>query len=151
MDKFREKYEAYDSSWKKEFFDEHSGGYVVVHIERERHSTISKNEQAIYEKEIEMVMVFARNGYHIEMLPEIPRISSHDVNIEGIPAELKKVVSANNIAKRAKKAVRKQGAQLVLFSFPAMNAEISKELSKLVAKNIHGKFYVIGEEIVKDF
>jgi hypothetical protein len=42
---------------------------------------------------------------------------SFDIYLNGIPADLKKTVGSGNIVKYAKKAVEKQGAQIVVFEF----------------------------------
>ncbi len=120
-------------------------------VERERHSHISRNERLKHNKEREMALVFARNGYSVEMLKEIPRVSSPDVRIDGIPAELKSTASAANILNYAKKATRKQGAQIVLFQFDEMTAIVTERLKKLSQMGIHGKYFIKGKNIIFDF
>lgn len=130
----RKKYNAYDSTmWIKIFFDENTGGYVVVDKERAKNSSdkTSNNENRKYAKELAMSIVFARNGYGIEMLREIPRVSSPDVNIDGIPGELKHIAGENNIVRNAHKAYKVQGAKIVLFQFDKDTEQVYLELLKL--------------------
>lgn len=139
------KYSLYDDKWEKvKFYG--SNGYVVVDKSRIEHSKISKNESAKFDKELSMCKVFAKNGYQIEMLGEISRISSPDVNINGVAADLKRVSSANNIVKYAKKAVQRQGASKVLFQFDVENSQIHSELLKVKNLGIHAMYFFTDRE-----
>jgi hypothetical protein len=140
-------YNSYDSKdWEKSYFDKFSGGYIVANKQRIEHSNTSKNEKAKFEKEISMSKIFAKTGYKIEMLEEMPRIPSPDIKIDGLLADLKSVSSHNNIVKDAKKAVRKQGAEIVLFEFEKETKEIYIEIKKLLRMGIHGMYYFTGRE-----
>jgi hypothetical protein len=88
-----------------------------------------------------MAMVFAQNGYRIEMLEEVPRIPSPDVRIDGMLGDLKRMSSHNNIVKEAKSAVRHQGAEVALFAFPKMTEAIQGELYKLTKRGIKWMCY----------
>ncbi|MCD8297535.1 MAG: hypothetical protein LUC88_08175 [Prevotella sp.] len=127
------------------------GGYVRVHKDRLENSNKSKNEKVKYEKEKKMCEIFADNGYRMKMLKETPRVSSPDVMINGIPADLKKTDSVGNIEKYAKKAIRNQGAKLVLFQFTKLTPEIKKILKKLSRKDLHGKYFETDIFKVFDF
>ena len=98
-----------------------------------------------------MSHTFARAGYRIEILQEKPGVSSPDVLLNGIKAELKSVTSYRTIVQRAKEATRKQGAEMVLFEFDTFGSNHIAELMKLKRKNIHGLFYVIGESKIRKF
>jgi hypothetical protein len=144
-------YITYDTSvWVHHHLDP-SGGYVVVHRQRITHSLVSKNEQAKYAKELAMAMVFVQNGYRIEMLEEISGISSPDVRINAMLGDLKHLRGHNNILRDAKKAVRLQGAQVVLFQFDEISEKIHQEINKLIALQIRGYYFVTGENIVHPF
>ncbi|MBD5068240.1 MAG: hypothetical protein HDT51_02695 [Alistipes sp.] len=147
----REAFNAYGADWKKAYFDERSGGYVVVNEMRQLKSQISKNETAKFEKELGMAKVFAKNGYKIEMLNEISGEPSSDVKINGLLADLKRTSSHNNIVKYAKKATRDQYAVLVLFQFEELTPEIRFEINALVKMNIHGKYFVTGSNTLHEF
>lgn len=144
----RKEYDSYDDDkWEKILYDKESGGYLVVDRKRAESGSVNKQEKAKFEKELNMAMVYARNGYKIQMLEEIPRISSPDVLINGVPADLKKVV-ANSIEKHARKAIKKQGAEVVLFQFDEMTHQIGIELNKLRNLGIRYKYFITGEEKV---
>ena len=147
----RESFNAYGANWKKAYFDERSGGYVVVNEMRQLKSQISKNETAKFEKEFGMTKVLAKNGYKIEMLNENSRESSPDIRIDGLLADLKRTSSHNNIVKYAKKATRNQGADLVLFQFEELTPEIRFEINILINMNIHGKYFVTGSNTLYEF
>ena len=143
-----QEYFGYDENkWSREFFDDKSGGYLVVDKDRIENSMKNKQEKAKYEKEYNMAKVFAKNGFKMQMLNEVPRISSPDVLIDGVPADLKKVV-ANSIEKQARKAIKKQGAEVVLFQFDEMTHQIGIELNKLRNLGIKYKYFITGEEKV---
>lgn len=138
----RQEYLQYDTkSWRRDYFDRNNGGYLVVDRERIGHSTINKNEKVKFDKEYRMCEVFAKNGYKIEILKERPGISSSDIRLNGIMAELKKTSSHNNIMNYAKKAIDKQGAKIVLFEFEKETKEIHLELLKLKKENIRVYYY----------
>jgi hypothetical protein len=144
-------YNAYDpGTWSKAYFDKNSGGYVVINNQRVEHSNSSKNEKAKFDKELLMTKIFAQNGHKIEMLEEIPRIASPDIRIDGILGELKRVSGHNNIVKDAKKAVRKQRAEIVLFEFDTMTHFIQSELAKLKKLGMNVKYFITGSNKVID-
>jgi hypothetical protein len=143
----RNEYLGHDTKqWQREFFNKENGGYLLVDKERVAHSKVSKNEKAKFDKEYAMSMVFAKNGYKIEMLKKVPRVSSPDVTINGMKADLKCISGHNNIVRDAKKAVRKQGAEMALFEFEKETKEIYNEIEKLSGKGIHGRYYFTGKE-----
>ncbi len=142
----KKEYETYnDKQWSKEGF-ENNGGYLVVWSDRKPTEKASKNERDVYKKESDMCKVFARNGYRMVMLHEKSGVSSPDVLINGIPADLKRTKGVNNIEKYAKKAVRKQGAKLVLIQFDEMNDDVLGKIRKLSSMNIHGKYFITGSD-----
>lgn len=144
----RKEYDNYDEDkLEKVLYDKESGGYLVVDRKRAESGSVNKQEKSKFEKELNMAMVYARNGYKIQMLEEVPRISSPDVLINGVPADLKKVV-ANSIEKLARKAIKKQGAEVVLFQFDEMTHQIGIELNKLRNLGIRYKYFITGEEKV---
>ena len=141
------KYNSYDEKiWRRDYFNKENGGYLTVDRERIEHSKISKNEKAKFYKEHAMSMVFAQNGYTVEMLKERPGFSSSDITIDGIKAELKKTTSHNNILNYAKKATGKQGAEMVLFEFATETAELQKELLKLKNQGMKAFYFFTGRE-----
>lgn len=147
--KIQERYEAYDDKqWKKDFFDNDNGGYLVTEKNRMEAGGRNKQEQAKYDKEHEMCLVFARAGYRIEHLGETPGVSSPDVTINGMPADLKRTKGSGNIVKYARKAVRQQGAEMALFQFDEWNDEFRKQLLILKKEGIKAKYFITGENEV---
>ncbi len=145
----REEFHGHDNSvWSKEYFDEKSGGYVVVHRQRIKHSKINKTERAKYEKEFYMAKIFAQNGYRVEMLQEIIGYSSPDVTINGILADLKRTEGINNIVKYARKAIRRQGAEIVLFQFDNNSAKLRLELLELKSGGYKALYFFTGKNKV---
>lgn len=114
-------------------------GAVYLPDTRRNEGIRSKNERGILAKELYMARVFAKAGYEIVFTEN--GTDNHDVFIDGIPADLKRLSSHINIARRAKYATRNQDAELVLFEFTKETPEIHRELDKLKAKNIHGKYF----------
>ena len=144
------KYNSYGSQWRRMWYYD-SGGFLVAHSARYENSKRNKNERAKYDKEISMCRVLAQKGYQIEMLEEVPGKSSPDITINGIKADLKRLSSANNIEKEAKKATREQGSDIVIFEFTELNAKILQGLERLKRIGIHGKYFVTGENKLYDF
>jgi hypothetical protein len=138
----KKEYLSHDTdTWRLDYFDKETGGYLVTHRQRIEHSKLSKNEKDKFEKEFSMSMVYAKNGYRIELLEEVPRIPSPDVTINGNLGDLKRLSGHNNIVKEAKNAVRKQGAEVVLFEFLIETKEIHKELEALKKEEIKGFYF----------
>jgi len=146
-----QEYNSYGDEWEKAYFDKDSGGFVVINKQRIIHSNTSKNEKAKFDKEFSMSKVFAKNGYKVEMLEEVPRIPSPDVKINGLLADLKRVSGHNNIVKYATKAINIQGADLILFQFDKMNELVLGAIEALKKKKIAGKYFVTGKEQVGEF
>ncbi len=147
-----EKYKSYDPNvWSLEFFDKKTGGYVVVNRKRLANAAKYKKEGEKYEKEFMTVKVLALNGHAIEMMKEISGVTSPDVTINGVPAEIKCVKSAANMVRHARKATKKQGARIVLFKFEKMTPYVLKELKNLTERGIHGMYIVNGETEIREF
>lgn len=143
----RREYDAHNLKiWRLDYFDELTGGYLVTNLLRIERSLVSKNERLKFEKEFAMSLVFARNGYRVEMLAEFPGISSPDVLINGIPGDLKRLSSHNNLTRHAKEAIFKQGAKLVLIEFALVTDRTLVELSRLQEIGISGYYFATGVE-----
>lgn len=125
-------------------------GRVDVHSSRLENANKNKQERAKFEKEHRMCCVLADNGYKIEMLQEVAGVSSSDILINGKKADLKATKSANNIVKYAKFAIRKQGADIVIFEFEEENEKVYKELQTLKRENIKCKYYFKNEKKLYD-
>ena len=134
-------------------FEYKNGGKVTTPKSRIENANKSKQETLKFEKELGMAKTFAKNGYNVELLEEIPKISSPDAIINGKKVDFKCLSSANNIVRHAKEAIRKQGADLVYFEFETDKKEkFLSELKVLSSKyKIHGKYYFKGENEIFDF
>ncbi|MDY3352309.1 DUF935 family protein [Riemerella anatipestifer] len=145
-------YKSYDDTWSKEYFSGQNGGYLVIDKQRIENSNISKRETLKFKKEKEMARVYAQNGYQMELWKEISGISSPDGSANSIAVDLKSVSSHNNIVKYAKKAVREQGAEMVLFEFTKETDEIHWELLALKKIGIKAMYYFKDQkEVYKNF
>lgn len=134
-------------------FEYKNGGKVTTHKSRIENANKSKQETLKFEKELGMAKKFSKNGYNVELLEEIPKISSPDAIINGKKVDFKSLSSANNIVRHAKEAIRKQGADFVYFEFETGKKEkVLSELRVLSSKyKIHGKYYFKGENEIFDF
>jgi hypothetical protein len=61
--------------------------------------------------------------------------------LDGIPTDLKKTKSHNNIADYAKKATEEQKAELVVFELEIETKKIHIEINKLREKGIKGYYF----------
>lgn len=145
-EKARKKFDTYNDSWKKDYYDDESGGYLVTEKSRQAAGEVNKQEKAKYDKEHKMCLSYARAGYQIEHLGEKPGISSPDVTINGTTADLKRTKGSGNIVKYARKAVHQQGAKMVLFQFDEWNDEFRKQLLILKKEGIKAKYIITGED-----
>ena len=139
-------YKGYSKEWQKELFNDTNGGYVITHKNRITKAKINKQESQKFEKELAMAKIFGNAGSRIELLDEITGISSPDAIFNGLKADLKSLSSHNNILKNAKKAIHKQGADIVLFEFTNDTQKIHLEILKLKKMNIKAYYYFKGEE-----
>lgn len=98
-----------------------------------------------FEKEYRMGETYSKMGHKVEILEEIPGVSSPDAIIDGIKVDFKSLSSANNIERHAKDAIFKQGADEVWFEFTQKNGEILNKIEVLQEKGIHGRYYFKGE------
>lgn len=149
LEKTRKQYEAYDEKrWEKEFYDSKNGGYLVTEKKRIEAGEVNKQEKAKYDKEHKMCEVFAKAGYRVEYWGETSGISSSDVTINGVPADLKRTKGSGNIVKYAKKAVRRQGAKIALFQFDDWDDTFREQLLVLKNLRIKVKYFITDDEQV---
>ncbi len=152
IEKSHKKYMEYDPNvWVGEFFDDKTGGYVVVNRDRWVKAAKYKNEGGKYKDEFAVARVFASNGYAMEMLKEVSGTSSPDVTINGVPAEIKCVKSAANMVRYARKATKRQGARIVLFEIQKRTDRVQCEFKILTKLKIHGMYFVSGNKQIYTF
>ena len=123
------------------YFDDSRGGYVIADNERYVQRLKSKQEKLKLEKEYNLCQNLANNGHRIIMLKEDARISSPDILLDNKTTELKKLSSHNNIVKEAKDAIKKKGAQIIVFEFEHNTKEIHQQLLILYKSGIKCKYY----------
>ena len=142
----RVKYDSYNTSeWKKKYFDENTGGYLVVEKDRIYQSQKSKNEKEKFNREQGMNMILARNGHSVEHLYDQEK-EKYDIRLDGINTELKKTGSHNNMVNYAKDAIRKKGANMVVFEFENNTKKIQEELNKLKRLGIKTMYYFSNDK-----
>lgn len=155
----RRKYLSYSKErWEHTYYNPSSSGYVVTELGRIAFGQKNKQEKAKFDKEQRMCRKYADFGFQIEHLSENPGIPTHDVNVvnasslssivlvNGQKGDLKSLSSGNNVYRHGMEAIKKQGAEIVLFEFTARSAQIRSELNKLSRKNVHGFYYFMGED-----
>ncbi|MDR1345952.1 MAG: phage head morphogenesis protein [Bacteroidales bacterium] len=125
-------------------FDWKNGGMMAVSNERIKQGQFNKQEEKKFDKESNMCKVLFENGFSVEYLKEIEK--RYDIIANGNPADLKKTASANHIVHYAKKAIRKQGAELVVFEFENESKQIHVEIQELIKLNIHGLYYFSSDK-----
>lgn len=125
------------------------GGHIGIPTSRRKEALRSKNERGKFARELRTARVFAHAGYRIDFTPK--GAGTHDVFCNGIPADIKRLSSHNNIVRHARHATTRQGAKIVLFEFTKHTPEIQREIEKLARIGIHGKYFYRGENIIRDF
>lgn len=132
---------ANTKKFRLDYFSD-KGGFLQTNRERIKEGTKNKQEKEKFEKEHSMCMTLAM-GRHFVVYRESVQAKgdSYDIVLDGQPADLKKVKSANHIVDYAKKAVRQQGASIVVFEFENESKDIYLELSKLQKSGIHGIYF----------
>lgn len=142
----RAKFDSYDEEeWGKTYFDEETGGFLVIEKTRIKQAGKSDNEFKKFEKEQDMCVTLAKNEYTVEHLDDNYGCS-YDIHINSVHADLKKTCSHNNIMNYAKYAVREQGAEMVVFEFENNTKKIHEELDKLKKSGIKSYYYFSNEK-----
>jgi hypothetical protein len=117
-----------DKTWRHDRFSE-QGGFLVTQKGRIPKEKAHEEEKAKFKKEYDMCNTLCEKGYAVEFLKE--RKGVYDIHLDNIPAELKKTGSHNNILEYFSKAVKKQGATIVVFEFEKETGEIHNSLEAL--------------------
>lgn len=66
-------------------------------------------------------------------------------------ADFKSVSSTKQIVRHAKRAIREQGAEIVLFEFNSFSSHHIEEIEKRKNIGIHGLFYIRGTNRMRKF
>nr|DAG21073.1 MAG TPA: hypothetical protein [Bacteriophage sp.] len=75
----------------------------------------------------------------------------HDVFINGVPADIKRLSSHNHIVDSGKHATQNQGAKMVLFEFTKRTDKIQSKIEELSRKGIHGKYFFSDNKVIRSF
>ncbi len=152
IEKSRKEYHALpDSEWRKDYFDENTGGYLVTSWKRLEEAGKNHNEQQKFDKEHGICLVFVKSGLKIQHLEDNKPDGTYDIVCNGRSGDLKRTKGSGNIVRYAKYATKEQGAEIVLFEFDEWKNEIRDAVSELIRKNLHGYYYVSGELVVHSF
>lgn len=125
--------------WRIDYYTD-TDGTLYTSRERIGEGKLNKQEKAKFDKEHVMCRTLADNGHRVYYRESVE--GSFDIFMDGKPTDLKKVSSHNNIVKYAKKAVNKQGAEIVVFEFEEINSHIIEELKKLDKMKIPYVYFV---------
>lgn len=143
--------DADTGKFRLDFFSD-KGGFLQTDRERIRKGTASKQERETYAKEHSMCMTLAAGRHDVVYRDSSQKKGdSYDIVLDGQPADLKKARSANNIVHYAKKAIKQQGASVVVFEFSKITVKVKHEISKLSEKNIHGYYFETGSNKIYEF
>lgn len=128
-------------------YESASGGQVITQQGRIDQANKSKNEKQKYEKEKAMCETLADNGHSVVHLDDQNiEGGSYDILLDGVKTDLKSLESSSNISKRASTAIKKQGAEMVVFQLKKIDATAHKEINKLIEKGIHGYYFEKGSK-----
>jgi hypothetical protein len=130
--------------WQRDYFNRDNGGYLAVDKQRIERGRLNKDEQEKYNKEYDMCLTLAQNGYKVEYLKEVE--GKYDINLNGESADLKKTKSHNHIIDYAKKAIYRQDAKMVIFEFENETTKIHEKLRQLKSMGIKGKYYFSNDK-----
>ncbi|NLB81469.1 MAG: hypothetical protein GX800_07665 [Clostridiaceae bacterium] len=127
-----------NSKWRVDYYTDNEG-MLVTNRNRIKESEINKQERAKFSKEHSMCRTLAVNGHKIEYRETTQ--GSFDIFFDGVPAELKKLSSHNNVIREAKKAINNQGAKIVVFEFDKETQKIHDEITNLKKLNYEGYYF----------
>lgn len=134
------------------FRDRKSGGKVYTEQGRIDLANKSGGEMDKYVKEKRVCETLARDGHTVVHLDDTKRTDgSYDILLDGVKGDIKCLSSSNNIQREGKKAVRKQGAEIVVFEMERIDVKVNKEISKLKEIGIHGYYFLKGSSQINTF
>ena len=133
-----QKYNSYGSEWEKAYFDKFSGGYVVIHKGHKFDPDTGKFE-------LKTVKILANRGYAVEMMNESGFcLPQYDININGIPSEIKVMSGFRNIHKRAEKAATQGAKRVIYYIYFDNDREMFKRFDNVcrTVENINEIWYI---------
>ncbi len=123
-----------------------NGGFLETNLARIEEGNINKQEKEKFSKELSMCVTLATNGFNVSYLESVER--RYDILLNDTPAELKKVDSSKQIYRHARKAIINQGAKIVIFELPIIDAETWKQLNKIKEKGWECYYYTIENKTI---
>lgn len=139
----KERIENYNEEEWERTHTSPKGGLVVTQRERIAESKASKAEGEKFKKEMRMCKVLADNGHDVEYLKGVNRPigQTYDIHMDGIKADLKCITGgAGNIVTYAKKALKEQGAEAVVFEIPSHASKYYEILAE-VRRKCNGRIF----------
>lgn len=142
--------------WERTHISADNKGLLVTERTRIEESKASSNASSVFDKEQRMCKVIADNGHIVEHLAENNRAvgNRYDVHIDGHKADLKCIgadSNAGNMASYASDALKKQGANIVVFEIPRHEQQFYDAIHECLRKYpIRVMFYFSDERILKE-
>lgn len=97
-----QKIKADPVEWRKDYFDETTGGYLVTSWKRLEEASKNHNEQQKFDKEHGICLVFVKSGLKIQHLEDNKPEGTYDVICNGHRGDLKRTKGSGNIVRYAK-------------------------------------------------
>ena len=137
-------YNSYNSEdWKKTYFDQFSGGYVVTHKGHKFDIETGKYE-------IKTANILAKYGYRVEMMDESNfKKPQYDINVNGFPTEIKVMSGYRNIHTRAEKASLQRAKRIVYYIKFDNEKEMFKRFDNVykTVENINEIWYIKNDKL----
>lgn len=140
IQKARREYEEFGKEWRRDMFDESTGGYLVTHSDRIGKSKKSKNETEKFNKEHAMCVNLVKAGYKVKLLKDGGPFGDCDITVDGILADLKKTGSPDQIKNYASDTFGKKKGKIVVFEFENRQA--------VMANVVNGVKLMKGQKII---
>ena len=130
----------YDNSkWRADYYDD-QGGLLLTNRIRIKEGLLNHNEEDKFKKEHNMCQTLAINHHIVEYRQSVE--GSFDIFIDGKKADLKKTKGTGNIRKYAHKAIKHQGADIVVFEFDMNNGiDVQRQIIAIRKEGFKGYYY----------
>lgn len=134
------------------FNDRKTGGKVYTEQGRIDLANKSGGEMDKYVKEKRVCEALAKDGHTVVHLDDTKRTDgSYDILLDGVKGDIKCLSNSNNILREGKKAVRKQGAEIVVFEMERIDSNVHREINALIERGIHGYYFLKGSGKINTF
>ena len=148
----RREYDALPySEWRKDYFNEENGGYLVTSWKRIEEAERNRKEKIKFDNEHNICLTYARSGLKIMHYEDDKPEGTFDVICDGFKGDLKRTKGHGNIVRYARYAVKEQGAEIVLFEFEEWGTKVRDAVSEMIRKKYHGYYFISGDQVVHHF